>query len=73
MADDVTLQDVYDVVNRIEDKLSCRVDDLEDRVNTLESFKNKVIFGFSAVTALFGIIWYLVKEKFKEIIGISMR
>lgn len=48
----VTLKDVYEVVNRLEDKMDTRLKDLEDRVETNESFRNRFL-GIAAVIGAF--------------------
>jgi len=48
----VTLRDVYDAVNRLEDKFSKRLDDVEDDVENLKSFQNKSL-GILSILSLF--------------------
>lgn len=39
----ITLKDVYDAVNRVEDKMDRRFTPLENRVDTLEDFKGRAL------------------------------
>lgn len=50
--DKVTLRDVYDAVNRLEDKFSKRMDDVEEDVDGLKNNQNRA-FGVLAVMSLF--------------------
>ena len=50
--DNVTLRDVYDAVNRIEDKLTKRIDNVEEDVNELQSFQNRIL-GIATVLSVF--------------------
>lgn len=46
----VTLKDVYEVVNRIEDKMSQRIAETERRVDILESFQSRTLGVLSIIT-----------------------
>lgn len=48
----VTLKDIYDVVNRLEDKVDCRLTAVEKSVDELQSFQNKVL-GIASIAAIF--------------------
>ena len=65
----VTLRDIYTVVNRLEDKVDRKYENIDERVNTLESFKDNLlgkITLFAGIISLsFTIIFQWVKEKFK--------
>jgi len=50
--DKVTLRDIYDAVNRIEDKLTKRIDGIEEDVDELQSFQNRVL-GISMALSVF--------------------
>ena len=50
--DNVTLRDVYDAVNRIEDKLTKRIDIVEEDVDELQSFQNRIL-GIATVLSVF--------------------
>ena len=50
--DNVTLRDVYDAVNRIEDKLTKRIDSVEEDVDELQSFQNRIL-GIATVLSVF--------------------
>ena len=56
MAKSITLKDVYEVVNRIEDKFDIRMATLEKRVDILEDFKGRVLGMAAAISAVVGII-----------------
>ena len=48
----VTLKDIYDVMNRLEDKMDKRLSDIEGRVDILEDFKSRIL-GIAAIIAAF--------------------
>lgn len=48
MSKQVTLNDIYQVVNRLEDKMDDRLKEVEGRVNILEDFRGKAL-GIMAV------------------------
>ena len=50
----ITLKDVYDVVNRLEDKVDRRLVILECRVDKLENFKTRVITAAGIIGAVAG-------------------
>jgi len=50
--DKITLRDIYEVVEKYNDKIDKRMCELEDRVNILENFKARVL-GMAAVIAAF--------------------
>lgn len=52
MRDDVTLRDIYEAVNRLEDKFDKRLKDVEEDIDKLESFQNKAL-GVAAVLSSF--------------------
>jgi len=49
---DITLRDIYEVVEKYNEKLDKRMCELEDRVSLLENFKARVL-GMAAVIAAF--------------------
>lgn len=51
-AEKVTLRDVYDAFNRLEDKQDKRLAAIEAKIDNLESFQNKAL-GMLAVFAAF--------------------
>lgn len=57
----VTLKDIYEIVERLEDKMDIRLKDVEKRVDTLEDFKGKALGVMGVVSlvgsALFSWIW----------------
>lgn len=56
----VSLRDVYDAVNNLEEKIDRKFEKFEDRVQNLESFRDRT-FGFIAgVGGLFGTISSLI-------------
>lgn len=57
---DVSLKDVYEITNRIEDKL----DKISDRVSTLEQFKAQAIAIIGVATLAINLVWELIKDKF---------
>lgn len=52
----VTLRDIYSALNRIEDKLEKRIEDLEKQVDTLKSFQNKALGILSVISVFAGVI-----------------
>jgi len=50
--DKITLRDIYEVVEKSNDKMDRRMCELEDRVNCLEDFKARIL-GMAAVIAAF--------------------
>ncbi len=65
----VTLSDIYEVVNRLEDKMDKRMSDLENRVNVLESFRDNLIGKIAAFSAIVAVsitmLWDWVKSKLR--------
>lgn len=61
MTRQITLQDIYTVVNRLEDKMDERLTKVESKVDGLENIASKamIIFGLISTigTALFTWIW----------------
>jgi hypothetical protein len=41
--DNISLRDIYNAVNRLEDKLSKRMDDQDGKIRRIESFQNKAL------------------------------
>lgn len=64
MTKQITLQDIYSVVNRLEDKMDQRLRTVENKVDALESVASKalVIFGVISTigSAAFSFIWQKV-------------
>lgn len=50
--DQVSLKDVYEAVNSLENKIGTRIDKIETRVDTLETFRDKTL-GMVAVFSAF--------------------
>lgn len=63
----ITLSDIYQVCNRLEDKMEKRFGELEDRIAAQESFRNKaigiigVVGTFSSVVTTW--IWNRIIER----------
>lgn len=54
MSDDrVTLRDVYEAINRLEDKFDKRLGNVEEDVSALKAFQNRAL-GVLGLVALFG-------------------
>lgn len=51
--DRITLRDIYDAVNRLEDKLSKRIDAQDKKIEKVEGFQNKALGVLSIITLLF--------------------
>ena len=63
----IMIQDIYDVVNRLEDKLDKRLEKVEGRIDSLEDFKGRIT-GISVVVSVFagtvsGWIWERLSGK----------
>lgn len=48
----VTLKDVYEAINRVEDKIDQRMSKIEGRVDVLEDFRGKALGIMSIVTVI---------------------
>ena len=48
----ITLKDVYDAVNRVEDKMDKRITPLESRIDNLEDFKGRALGIFGVISFL---------------------
>lgn len=48
----ITLRDIYDVVNRLEDKVDKRITNVEDDIKELKSFQSRAM-GVASVMAAF--------------------
>lgn len=57
----VTLKDIYEVVNRLEDKLDQRIKPIEQKVDDLEDFRGKALGILGVVSfvgsAIFSWVW----------------
>lgn len=51
-SDNVSLRDIYEAVNSLENKMEIRMDKMDNRVNALEGFRDKTL-GIVAVASLF--------------------
>ena len=54
MIKNITLRDIYEVVNRLEDKMDKRVEILEVRVDKIEDVQAKIIGGVSIIGLFVG-------------------
>ncbi len=65
--DRVTLRDIYGALNRIEDKLEKRIEDLEAEVGVLKAFQNKALGILSIISVFVGLastyIWNKVTNQ----------
>jgi len=63
----VTLKDIYQVVQRVEDKIDARMQKVESRVDILEDFRGKALGIMSVVTfvasAIFTWAWQKITGK----------
>lgn len=62
----VSLRDIYEVVNRIEDKFNKRAEDLEKRVNALEDFKARTLGILSIITVVSSAVFSWAWNKFTK-------
>lgn len=57
----ISLRDIYDVVNRLEDKMDRRMEEVEKRVDLLEDFKGRALGILGVVSfvgsAVFSWLW----------------
>lgn len=63
----VTLKDIYEIVNRLEDKMDERLCSVEKRVDILEDFKSRIL-GIATIIsvisgAVFSWFWERVTRK----------
>lgn len=63
MTKNITLKDIYEVVNRLEDKMDVRIADIEKRVDILEDFKGGVLGMAAVISAIVGIVGNWVWRK----------
>jgi hypothetical protein len=65
----ITLHDIFEIVNRLEDKMDKRLCSVENKVDTLESFKDnllgKITFMTGIISLIFTCIWEYFREKIK--------
>ena len=56
----ITLNDIYQVVNRLEDKIDERLKDVEVRIDKVEDIQSRVIGGVAVVGLFVGgaITWF---------------
>lgn len=59
----ITLKDVYDVVNRLEDKFDDRYSEIDARVTKLEGFQNKALGILTIATAFVSLAASYVWQK----------
>ena len=59
----VTLNDIYAVMNRLEDKMDARVSEIEKRVDILEDFRSKLLGMSALVAALTGTLTAWIWKK----------
>ena len=57
------LKDTNLAVNRLEDKIDRRLCEIENRVDTLEDFKGRILGIGSIIAALFGVIGAWIWDK----------
>ena len=55
MAKNITLKDVYDVVQRLEDKMDGRFEKIEEEVATNTNFRNQLIGKITVVVVFIGL------------------
>ena len=69
MTDKITLRDIYEIVDRLETKMDKRLCLLENRTNTLESFKDnlagKITLFVGVLSICITIVWDWLKGKLK--------
>jgi hypothetical protein len=61
----ITIVDVYNIVNRLEDKMDKRLCIMEKKVDILEDFKGKVLGMSAIVSTIFGALvsWFFREWK----------
>lgn len=62
-----TIKDIYDIVNRLEDKLDNRFSDLDKRIGLLESFKNNLIGKITVVTLIISFLVASISSYAKDV------
>lgn len=67
MAKNITLKDVYEVVQRLEDKMDGKFDKLDEEVKENTNFKNQLIGKMTVIFAIIGIsvnmVWDYIFNK----------
>jgi hypothetical protein len=59
----ITLKDIYEVVNRLEEKMDKRMCRVEERVDILEDFKSKILGIVTIVSLVSGAVFSWFWEK----------
>lgn len=74
----VTLEQVYNIINRLEDQMNGRFDELsecmrkdEERITALEMFKVELVSKITIVVAIVTLSINLFWDSFKEKIGLK--
>lgn len=66
----VTLKDIYEVVNRLEDKMDRRMCIAEEKIDVLESFKDDMAGKITLITGIFSLcfslLWQWIKGKLNQ-------
>lgn len=59
----VTLRDIYEIVNRLEEKMDDKIALIDDRVGAIESFQNKILGIGAVLSAILGMggAWFWTK------------
>jgi len=69
MPDKATLNDIYQVVNRLEDKMDRRLCSVEDKVNGLESFRDNLMGRIAILTVIATTIMSFFVAFVKDVLG----
>lgn len=63
---EVTLRDVYDIVNRVEEKMDRTIGEVKKDVSDLKSFRDKAVLIASIFTTGLSLVFNLIWKKFVE-------
>lgn len=67
----VSLKDVFDVVNRLEDKMDRRLCSVEEKVNGLEAFKDNLTGKITLLIGLVSLSFNFVFDYIRQKVGIE--
>jgi hypothetical protein len=67
----VTIRDIYEIVNRLEDKVDRRLCLIDDKINSLESFKDNLTGKIALLAAILSMGLTLLFNYVKEKLGIE--
>lgn len=65
--ENITLRDIYDIVDRLETKMDARLGKLEGRMDSVETWRDRALGTLSVFTAFIGLasswLWTRIMER----------